>query len=67
MPWPFKIAALVLAVVRYLLVLFVLARNALRMGEKGLMGRYFIYDIIEPILRFAISTSSGQKRKQPWE
>lgn len=67
MPWPFKIAALVLAVVRYLLVLFVLARNALRLGEKGLMGRYFIYDIIEPILRFAISTSSGQKRKQPWE
>ncbi len=67
MPWPFKVAALVLAIVRYLLVLFVMARNTHRLGEKGLLGCHFIYDIIEPVLRAAIASNSSHKKRQPWE
>ena len=66
MPWEFKIAAAVIALLRYFVVMFVVVRNARRLGESGLAALHFVYDLIEPILRFAIAISSRRKYKKSW-
>ncbi len=67
MPWEFKVAALVVLLLRYFFVLFVTVRNARRLGESGLIAMHFIYDIIEPILRLFISLASHRKNQQLWQ
>lgn len=67
MPWEFKLIAVALALVRYFFVLFVVTRNARRLGESGLAGRHIIYDFIEPVLRFFIALGAGRKEKQLWQ
>ena len=64
MPWEFKIAALVLMVLRYFVVLFVTVRNARRLNEGGLALYHALFDIIEPILRFVIVISTQRKDKK---
>lgn len=66
MPWEFKLAALVVALLRYFIVMFVVIRNSRRLGESGLAPLHFIYDIIEPILRLAIALFSHKKYKKSW-
>lgn len=66
MPWEFKVAALVMLLLRYFFVLFVVVRNAHRLGEYGLAPFHFIYDIIEPLLRIILVISSCGKPKQKW-
>lgn len=66
MPWEFKMAALVVALLRYFVVMFTMVRNAGRLGETGLAATHFIYDIIEPILRFTLAFSSYKKYKKSW-
>lgn len=66
MPWEFKIAAIVVALLRYFFIVFVVVRNARRLGESGLVALHFIYDIIEPILRLLIALASHRKNKQMW-
>ena len=66
MPWEFKIAAIVVTLLRYFFVLFVTVRNARRLGESGLIALHFIYDIIEPLLRLIISLTPYRKSKQLW-
>ncbi len=66
MPWDFKIVALVLLVVRFLYVQFIVIRNMRRVGESGLIGRHFIYDLIEPVLRLFVAMGSPRKDKQAW-
>ena len=66
MPWEFKVAALVVALLRYFVVMFVVVRNARRLGESGLIALHFIYDVIEPLLRFAIALSSHKRYKKSW-
>ena len=66
MPWEFKVAAIVVMLLRYFFVMFVTVRNARRLGESGLIALHFIYDIIEPILRVFISLASHRKNKQLW-
>lgn len=67
MPIEFKVAALIITLLRYFFVMFVVVRNARRLGEGGLGALHFIYDIIEPILRLLISLSSHRKNKQLWQ
>jgi cellulose synthase/poly-beta-1,6-N-acetylglucosamine synthase-like glycosyltransferase len=67
MPWEFKVAALVLLLLRYFFVLFVVVRNAHRLGEQGLAPFHFVYDIIEPFLRIALAIGSCRKPKKSWE
>ena len=61
LPLKFKLITAGLVILRYLFVLFILSRNARRLGERGLTGRHFIYDIIEPTLRLLIAMSSHRK------
>ena len=49
MPLEYKIAALALVVVRYVAVALEVRRVARRLGESGIMGRYFIYDLLSPL------------------
>ena len=67
MPWEFKVTALVVMVLRYFFVLFVVVRNTRRLGEMALVPFHFIYDLIEPLLRFMIALASRRKPKQLWE
>ena len=66
MPWEFAVAAVVMAMLRYFLVIFATIRNTRRLGEGGLISLHFVYDIIEPALRFIIAISSRKKSKQSW-
>ena len=66
MPWEFCMAALIVAFLRYFVVMFVVVRNARRLGESGLAALHFIYDIIEPMLRLAIALTSYKKYKKSW-
>ena len=53
--WQIKATALGIALLRYFFALFVMVRNTRRLGEKGLIGLHFIYDFVEPVLRFFIA------------
>lgn len=62
----FYIAALVLLAVRALIVLFTTIRNSRRLGERSLVGRYLIFDLIEPVLRLFIIFGTGKKEHKSW-
>jgi glycosyltransferase involved in cell wall biosynthesis len=66
MPWEFKVAATIAALLRYFIVMFVVVRNCRRVGEGGLATRHFIYDLIEPLLRLAIAITSKKGAKKSW-
>ena len=66
MPWEFMAAALIIALLRYFVVMFVVVRNARRLGESGVIALHFIYDIIEPVLRSTIALASHKKYKKSW-
>ena len=54
MPLEYKIAALALVIVRYVVVALEVRRVAQRLGESGIMGRYFIYDLLSPLWAAAL-------------
>ena len=66
MPWEFKIAALIIALLRYFVVMFVVVRNARRLGETSIVTLHFVYDLIEPALRFALAVSIRKNGKKSW-
>ena len=66
MPWEFKVAAITATLLRYFIVMFVVVRNASRLGETTLAPMHFIYDIIEPFLRLAVAIFSHRKYKKSW-
>ncbi len=62
MPWEYGLTVLGVALLRYLVVFFVVVRNTRRLGEVGLASRHFIYDFIEPVLRLVVAISFRKKR-----
>ena len=66
MPWEFKVAAIIFALLRYFAVMFVVIRNARRLGETSIATLHFIYDLIEPALRFVLAISMHKKGKKTW-
>ena len=66
MPWEFFVAAIVIALIRYFIVIFVMVRNARRLGEAGLVPLHFIYDLIEPVLRLFIAIAPEKRNKNAW-
>lgn len=66
LPWQFKLAALGVAVVRFLIVLFIFTRNAHRLGEDGLTASHILYDFIEPGLRLFIALTPRTNGTKTW-
>lgn len=66
MRWEFTLGAVIIALIRYFIVVFVMVRNARRLGEAGLVPLHFIYDLIEPVLRLFIAIAPEKKNKNAW-
>ena len=66
MPFEYKIAALVLVLVRYLLVAIQVRRIARRLGEAGMAGRYFVYDLLSPLWAFLLGVMLLRRDDRVW-
>ncbi len=67
MPVEIKILAAVLLAARYAVVLRCVSKISERLGETGLSGLYFIYDLISPAAMSAISLSHRLRpNKEVW-
>lgn len=66
MPPEFKLAALVLLVARYAVVALEVRRVARRLGEAGIMGRYFLYDVLSPFYALLLAVLMLRKDERVW-
>ena len=66
MPFEYKIAALVLVLVRYLLVAIQVRRIARRLGEAGMAGCYFVYDLLSPLWAFLLGVMLLRRDDRVW-
>ena len=60
------LAALLLAVIRYVVVAFEVRRIARRLGEGGIAGRYFIYDLLGPLWAAALGAMLLRRDNRVW-
>lgn len=66
MPFEYKLAALVLLLLRYLAVVLEVRRIARRLGEEGIAGRYFIYDLLSPFYAMLVGLLLMRKDERVW-
>ena len=66
MPAEYKYVVAGLVAVRFLTVMIVVRRMAKRMGEHGLMSRYFIYDLLSPFYDMAVRIAMLRKDATVW-
>lgn len=66
MPLEYGLAALVLAVVRYLIAVLSVRRLARRLGETGVAGRYFLYDLAAPFVGLLLGVLGLHRDKRVW-
>lgn len=66
LPGELKIAAGVLVAVRYLVVALEVRRIARRLGERGLAGAYFLYDLFSPLLSLFLALALLRKDPRVW-
>lgn len=66
MPFEFKIAALVLLLIRFVAVAIEVRRIARRLGETGMMGRYLFYDLLSPLWALALGVTLLRKDDRVW-
>ena len=62
MPDEIRIAVAVLMVVRYAVVWHTMYGISRRLGEKGLMTWYFIYDMLSPVAHFVAARPKNSKK-----
>ena len=67
MPLEFKIAVLVLFLLRYLIVVLRIRSVAKRVGEQGVALRYFIFDLFNPILMLCLHLIMLRKDPTAWK
>lgn len=67
MPLEFKLAALVLLLLRYLFVVLRIRSVAKRVGEKGVVWRYFIFDMFNPLLMLSLLVIMLRKDETAWK
>ena len=60
------LAALALLVIRYVVVALEVRRVARRLGEDGIMGRYFIYDLLSPLWAAAVGAMLLRRDDRVW-
>ena len=61
MPLEFKLAAFLLLLVRYLVAMLRVRSVAKRVGEKGMVLRYFLFDLFNPLLMMCVRLSLMRK------
>lgn len=66
MPAEYKIAAGALLLLRYLFVAVTVRRIAARLGETGLAGRYFLYDLLSPLYDLLVRIALLRKDRTVW-
>lgn len=66
MPLEFKIAVGILLVLRYLVVVLEVRRVAHRLGETRIVGRYFLYDLLSPLLSLLLRLVLLRKDERVW-
>ncbi|WP_295958879.1 glycosyltransferase [uncultured Alistipes sp.] len=66
MPFEYKLAALALLLVRYVLVAVQVRRLARRLGERGIAGCYFIYDLLSPLWALALCILLVRRDDRVW-
>ncbi len=66
MPLEYKLAAAALGLIRYLVVAIEVRRIARRLGERGIAGRYAIYDLLEPLLALVLRLMLLRKDRRVW-
>lgn len=67
MPLEFKLATLAVLLLRYLVVVLRIRSIAKRVGEKSVALRYFIFDLINPILMLCLGTIMLNKDTTAWK
>ena len=67
MPLEYKLAALLLALLRYLFVVLRVRAVAKRVGEKGVALRYFIFDLFNPLMMLGLRTIMLRKDLTAWK
>ncbi len=66
MPLEFKLAAFLLLLVRYLVAMLRVRSVAKRVGEKGMVLRYFLFDLFNPLLMMCVRLSLMRKDDTAW-
>ncbi len=66
MPFEYKIAAAVLLLLRALVVLFEVRRVARRLGERAMVGRYLLYDMLGPLWAAVVGVMLLRKDERVW-
>lgn len=66
LPLELKLGAIVLALLRYLIVLWSSHRTARRLGERGIALRYWIYDLAGPIIEWMVGSSESNNTPKIW-
>lgn len=66
MPLEYKLAAAALLLLRYAAVAVTVSRISKRLGEQGLVGRYFVYDLLSPLYDLIVRISMVRKDRTVW-
>ena len=67
MPLEFKAVALLLLLVRYIVVVARVRSIAKRIGERGVMLKYFIFDLFNPLLTASLRVAMWRKDSTAWK
>lgn len=66
MPPEYKLAAGVLLLARYVAVALEVRRIARRLGEEGIVARYFVYDLLSPLWAVLLRILMARKDERVW-
>lgn len=66
MPIEIKIAVAVLMLLRYVIVLWSSYRVGRKLGERGIVSKYWIYDIVGPVIEWIIGSHDSHNTPKIW-
>ena len=66
LPLELKIFALSLALVRYLIVLLSTRKTAEKLGERGIVLKYWMYDLLGPAIDYIINLKRSNNSPKAW-
>ncbi len=66
MPLEYALAVVVLLALRYAVVCMEVWRVAKRLGEGGIVGRYFLYDLASPLWSLWLGAASLRRDERVW-